>query len=191
MGGRPSYINLSLSSQLSANRCVHTTHGDVREFHSIDRRTDRNESTGVGVASASAAHVRPNPSAPSSPTFHHADHRLRRRTRLRRRVVRRARGVQDRRPAGRLWLLRTRAVHPPSSALVVSVQSGTGVVREGDTEHRVEPGDVVTVAADQDRGIRADDDSRLEALLVTAPPPTDAEHEPVREGLRTGAFEPY
>jgi quercetin dioxygenase-like cupin family protein len=81
-------------------------------------------------------------------------------------------------------------VHAPSSALVVSVQSGTGVVREGDTEHRVEPGDVVTVAVDEDRGIKADDDVRLEALLVTAPPPADAEHEPVREGLRTGEFEP-
>jgi quercetin dioxygenase-like cupin family protein len=81
-------------------------------------------------------------------------------------------------------------VHAPSSALVVAVESGTGVVREGDTEHRVEPGDVVTVAADEDRGIKADDDARLEALLVTAPPPTDAEHEPVREGLRKGEFEP-
>jgi quercetin dioxygenase-like cupin family protein len=81
-------------------------------------------------------------------------------------------------------------VHAPSSALVVAVQSGTGVVREGDTEHPVESGDVVTVAADVDRGIKADDDARLEALLVTAPPPTEAEHEPVREGLRRGEFEP-
>jgi len=81
-------------------------------------------------------------------------------------------------------------VHAPDSALVVAVQFGTGVVREGETEHRVEPGDVVTVAAGTDRGIRADDDSRLEALLVTAPPPTEAEHEPVRRGLRTGEFDP-
>jgi quercetin dioxygenase-like cupin family protein len=81
-------------------------------------------------------------------------------------------------------------VHAPSSALVVAVQSGTGVVREGETDHRVEPGDVVTVAADVERGIRADDDSRLEVLLVTAPPPTEAEHEPVRAGLRRGEFEP-
>ncbi|WP_049936674.1 cupin domain-containing protein [Haloplanus natans] len=81
-------------------------------------------------------------------------------------------------------------VHAPSSALVVAVQSGTGVVREGGTDHRVEPGDVVTVAADVERGIRADDDSRLETLLVTAPPPTEVEHEPVRAGLRRGEFEP-
>jgi quercetin dioxygenase-like cupin family protein len=81
-------------------------------------------------------------------------------------------------------------VHAPSSALVVSVRSGAGVVREGQTDHRVEPGDVVTVAADENRGIKADDDLRLETLLVTAPPPTGTEHEPVREGLRRGEFEP-
>jgi hypothetical protein len=47
----------------------------------------------------------------------------------------------------------------------------------------------VTVPADVERGVRADDE-RLEALLVTAPPPTDAEHDPVREGLHRGEFPP-
>jgi len=81
-------------------------------------------------------------------------------------------------------------VHAPGSDVAVHVRSGAGVVREGDTEHRVEPGDVVVVPADVDRGVRADNDGRLEALLVTAPPPTDAEHDPVREGLRRGVFDP-
>ncbi|SFG92717.1 Cupin domain protein [Halopelagius inordinatus] len=81
-------------------------------------------------------------------------------------------------------------VHAPSSALVVDVRSGTGIVRDGDIDHRVGPGDVVTVSADTKRGIRADEDSRLEALLVTAPPPTDEEHDPVRRGLAVGEFEP-
>ncbi|SDX73474.1 cupin domain-containing protein [Halopenitus persicus] len=81
-------------------------------------------------------------------------------------------------------------VHAPGSDLVVSVRSGTGLVREGDREHRVEPGDVVAVEADVDRGIRADEDARLEALLVTSPPPTDAEHDPVRRGLKRGEFDP-
>jgi quercetin dioxygenase-like cupin family protein len=81
-------------------------------------------------------------------------------------------------------------VHAPASDVVVSVRSGTGLVREGETDHRVEPGDVVVVPANRDRGIRADEDSRLEALLVTAPPPTDAEHDPVRRGLRAGEFDP-
>ena len=81
-------------------------------------------------------------------------------------------------------------VHAPSSDVVIDVRSGTGLVRDGNEEHYVSPGDVVTVEAGTARGIKADDDSRLEALLVTAPPPTDAEHEPVRRGLRTDQFDP-
>jgi quercetin dioxygenase-like cupin family protein len=81
-------------------------------------------------------------------------------------------------------------VHAPASDVAIHVRSGTGLVRDGGEEHRVEPGDVVVVGADTDRGVTADDDTRLEALLVTAPPPTDAEHEPVREGLRRNEFDP-
>ncbi|MFC6718703.1 cupin domain-containing protein [Natrialbaceae archaeon GCM10025810] len=81
-------------------------------------------------------------------------------------------------------------VHAPGSDLVVSVRRGTGIVREGETDHRVEPGSVVAVEANTDRGIRADEDEPLEALLVTSPPPTDAEHDPVRRGLARGEFEP-
>jgi quercetin dioxygenase-like cupin family protein len=73
---------------------------------------------------------------------------------------------------------------------VVDVQSGTGTVREGGTERSIEPGDVVVVAAGTERGIKADDGTRLELLLVTAPPPTDEEHGPVREGLKRGEFDP-
>jgi len=81
-------------------------------------------------------------------------------------------------------------VHAPGSDVAVCVQSGTGLVRDGADDHRVEPGDVVVVEAEADRGVRADDDRRLEALLVTAPPPTDAEHGPVREGLKRDEFDP-
>ncbi|KOX92538.1 cupin [Haloarcula rubripromontorii] len=80
-------------------------------------------------------------------------------------------------------------VHAPGSDVAIHVQSGTGVVRDRDTERTVEPGDVVVVEADTDRGVKAED-GRLEALLVTAPPPTDAEHGPVREGLKKGEFDP-
>ncbi|MFB6156483.1 MAG: cupin domain-containing protein [Haloferacaceae archaeon] len=79
-------------------------------------------------------------------------------------------------------------VHAPGSDLAVTVHHGEGVVVEGDAERAVEPGSVVTVEAGVERGIRAA--TRLEATLVTAPPPTDAEHEPVREGLRRGVFRP-
>ncbi|PGF16485.1 cupin [Natrinema sp. CBA1119] len=81
-------------------------------------------------------------------------------------------------------------VHAPGSDVTICVRSGTGVVREGETEHAVGPDDVVVVEANVDRGVRADEDGRLEALLVTSPPPTDAEHEPVREGLERGVFDP-
>lgn len=81
-------------------------------------------------------------------------------------------------------------VHAPSSDVAIHVRSGTGVVRDGDAEHRVEPEDVVVVEVDRDRGVKADKDTRLEALLVTAPPPTDAEHDPVRRGLKQGEFDP-
>lgn len=81
-------------------------------------------------------------------------------------------------------------VHAPSSDVTVHVRSGTGLVRDGTHDHRVEPGDVVVVEADFNRGIKADDKSRLEVLLVTAPPPTGAEHDPVRKGLKHDEFEP-
>lgn len=81
-------------------------------------------------------------------------------------------------------------VHAPDSDVVITVLSGSGIVRESDTDHRVESGSVVAVEAGTDRGIKADEDGRLEAMLVTAPPPTNAEHEPVRRGLKHDAFEP-
>lgn len=81
-------------------------------------------------------------------------------------------------------------VHAPDSDVVVNVESGEGLVRDGDEDRHVEPGDVVVVPAGESRGVHANAGERLEALLVTSPPPTDAEHEPVRTGLRRGEFEP-
>jgi len=81
-------------------------------------------------------------------------------------------------------------VHAPDSDVAITVREGRGVVREDDDDHAVRPGDVVVVPAGEERGVRADDGGRLEATLVTAPPPTDAEHDPVREGLKRGEFEP-
>jgi quercetin dioxygenase-like cupin family protein len=71
-----------------------------------------------------------------------------------------------------------------------------GALRRDTRERRLpecglSPGDVVVIGAETDRGIRADADRRMEALLVTAPPPTDAEHEPVRERLRQNEFDPH
>ena len=80
-------------------------------------------------------------------------------------------------------------VHAPDSDVTIVVQSGEGIVRDGEETHEVSPGSVVTVPAGRDRGVRAGDE-RLEAVLVTAPPPTDAEHDPVRRGLKHDEFEP-
>ena len=82
-------------------------------------------------------------------------------------------------------------VHAPDSDVAITVHAGSGTVREGGADHRVDPGDVVVVEAGTARGVKADDGTRLEAVLVTAPPPTDAEHEPVREGIRRGEFDPH
>ena len=81
-------------------------------------------------------------------------------------------------------------VHAPDSDVAMTVLDGTGLVRDGTTEHRVGPGSVVAVPAGTSRGVKADAESRLEATLVTAPPPTDAEHEPVRRGLARDEFDP-
>lgn len=81
-------------------------------------------------------------------------------------------------------------VHAPDSDVAVDVQRGTALVRDGDEDRRVGPSDVVVVDAGTARGIKATGGERLEALLVTAPPPTDEEHDPVRRGIREGTFEP-
>jgi quercetin dioxygenase-like cupin family protein len=80
-------------------------------------------------------------------------------------------------------------VHAPDSNVVVTVVEGSGVVRDSDEEREVGPGDVVAVPAGRERGVKAGD-AGLEAALVTAPPPTDAEHHPVRRGIRLGEFDP-
>lgn len=79
-------------------------------------------------------------------------------------------------------------VHASDSDVTIVVQLGEGIVRDGDRDHEVARGSVVTVPAGKNRGVRAEDE-RLEVVLVTAPPPTGAEHEPVRHGLRNDEFE--
>lgn len=80
-------------------------------------------------------------------------------------------------------------VHAPDSDVAITVRTGRGTVRDGETEHDVSEGDVVAVPDGQARGVRAEGE-RLEATLVTAPPPSEADHRLVREGLREGEFDP-
>jgi len=79
-------------------------------------------------------------------------------------------------------------VHAPDSDVAITVHEGSGIVREGDRTHEVEPGSVVVVPAGEPRGVRAE--TELEATLVTAPPPGEEAHEPVRRGIAEGTFEP-
>ena len=119
--------------------------------------------------------------------------RFRRRTGVRRRPLQRTGGVPERSYESRLWYFEPGQfipVHAPDSDVAITIRSGTGLVRDGGVDHAVGPGDVVVVAAGTDRGVKADEDTPLEGLLVSAPPPTDAEHEPVREGIRRNEFEP-
>jgi quercetin dioxygenase-like cupin family protein len=87
-------------------------------------------------------------------------------------------------------------VYAPDSDVAITIRCGTGPVRDGERDRSVEPGEVVVVPAGEDRGVKADyesevdGDARLEATLVTAPPPPDGEHDPVREGLKKGRFDP-
>lgn len=80
-------------------------------------------------------------------------------------------------------------VHAPDSTLTIVVHEGEGLVRDGEDEHSVEPGDVIIVPSGEDRGIYAEE-SRLKAALVTSPPPTEEEHEKVHRGLKQNLFEP-
>jgi len=58
------------------------------------------------------------------------------------------------------------------------------------SEHDIERiSSVVVVEAGVARGVKADD-TQLEALLVTAPSPSDAEHGPVSEGIRRDESDP-
>ena len=79
-------------------------------------------------------------------------------------------------------------VHAPDSDVAITVHEGSGIVRESDRTHVVEPGSVVVVPAGESRGVRAE--TELEATLVTAPPPGETAHEPVRRGIAEGTFEP-
>lgn len=81
-------------------------------------------------------------------------------------------------------------VHAPGGDAVISIRAGTGIIREDEKTHRVSSGNIVVIEAGTARGIRTDEDGRIEALLVTALPPSDVEHEPVREGIRRGEFDP-
>lgn len=77
-------------------------------------------------------------------------------------------------------------VHRPKVDMALVVLEGEGMIVAGDQEEPVRPGAVAFVPAGEDRGLKAQ--TRLLALHVVAPPPTQADHAGVMVGLAKGEW---
>lgn len=79
-------------------------------------------------------------------------------------------------------------VHRPGVDLSLVVLEGEGLlVADGHEEHVV-GGTVAFVPAGEARGLKAT--TRLVAVTVVTPPPTEADHAEVAKSLRSGQFRP-
>jgi len=77
-------------------------------------------------------------------------------------------------------------VHSPGVDMTLVVLEGTGTVVAGDREVEVGPGTIVVVPAGAARGVTAA--SRLVAVHLVSPPPTEADHAEVQAKLRQGRW---
>lgn len=77
-------------------------------------------------------------------------------------------------------------VHSPGIDMTLVVLEGEGTAVAGDQEVAVSPGSIVIVPAGQARGIKAT--TRLVAVHLVSPPPTEADHTQVQAGLRQGSW---
>jgi quercetin dioxygenase-like cupin family protein len=77
-------------------------------------------------------------------------------------------------------------VHRPGVGLSLVVLEGDGLLVADGREERVTRGSVAFVPAGEARGLKAD--TRLVAVTVVTPPPTDADHAEVTARLRRGEF---
>ena len=77
-------------------------------------------------------------------------------------------------------------VHRPGVDLSLVVLEGEGLLVAGDHDETVGPGSVAFVPAGQARGLKAT--TRLVAVTVVTPPPTDADHVEVAARLARGEF---
>jgi quercetin dioxygenase-like cupin family protein len=75
-------------------------------------------------------------------------------------------------------------VHRPGVDMTLVVLEGEGTVMAGDHEAEVGPGAIIIVPAQSARGIRAK--TRLVAVHVVSPPPTEADHTEVQAKLQQG-----
>ncbi len=77
-------------------------------------------------------------------------------------------------------------VHSPGVDLTLVVLQGEGRLVAGDREEQIAPGTVAFVPAGQLRGLKAT--TRLVALHVVTPPPTEEDHAGVAAGLQHGRW---
>lgn len=77
-------------------------------------------------------------------------------------------------------------VHSPGVDMALVVLEGDGTVVAGDQESDVSAGSIAIVPAGQARGIKAR--TRLVAVHLVSPPPTEGDHAQVQTGLRQGSW---
>lgn len=77
-------------------------------------------------------------------------------------------------------------VHQPGVDLALVILEGEGTVVLGEREEQVSSGSVCFAAAGEARGLRAK--TRLVALHVVTPPPTEADHAEVINKLKSGSW---
>ena len=77
-------------------------------------------------------------------------------------------------------------VHAPAVDMCLVVLEGQGEVVAGPRREAIGPGSIVIVAAGQDRGIKAT--TRLVAVHLVSPPPTEQDHSAVMAGLQRGEW---
>jgi quercetin dioxygenase-like cupin family protein len=78
-------------------------------------------------------------------------------------------------------------VHRPGVDLTLVILQGEGVLIAGDREERIGAGAIAFIPAGEVRERKAE--SRIVALHVVSPPPTDADHVEVMSKLQQGIWE--
>ncbi len=77
-------------------------------------------------------------------------------------------------------------VHAPGVDIVFVILEGEGTLVAGDHEEQVGPGSIAFAAAGEARGLQAR--TRIVAVHVVSPPPTEADHTAVMAGLARGSW---
>jgi quercetin dioxygenase-like cupin family protein len=78
-------------------------------------------------------------------------------------------------------------VHRPSVDMVLIVLEGDGQMVAGDAQEAIHSGAVIFVPAGEARGVKAD--TKLVALHVVSPPPTEKDHFEVMAKLKQGKWQ--